>query len=159
DAEKARGHGECPAALPSLRRTRAARRRRMVRPRRSGGGAAECPAALPSLRRTRAARRRRMVRPRRSGGGDPAQRASARKRLADADPLVRLRAAQGLLGRGRKEGVPALIDLLRGTPLEVAWQAEELLHWAAADKAPEAVLSAGSEAARNRCRDAWRAWW
>jgi HEAT repeat protein len=91
--------------------------------------------------------------------GDKDQQQAARKRLADTDPLVRLRAAQGLLGRGRKEAVPVLIDLLRGTPLDLAWQAEELLHWAAGEQAPEAVVGAGSETDRGRCRDAWRAWW
>ncbi|MBI1916373.1 MAG: HEAT repeat domain-containing protein [Planctomycetes bacterium] len=91
--------------------------------------------------------------------GDPSQQEAVRQRLADADPLVRLRAAQGLLGRGRKEALPVLLDLLRETPLEVAWQAEELLHWAAGEQAPETVVGAGSEAAGGRCRDAWRAWW
>jgi hypothetical protein len=43
--------------------------------------------------------------------------------------------------------------------MELAWQAEELLRWAAADDAPAVFLNAGSAEERARCREAWQAWW
>ena len=46
--------------------------------------------------------------------GDAEQRAAVQKLLSDAEPEVRLRAAQGLLAARDKTGVPALIALLGG---------------------------------------------
>jgi HEAT repeat protein len=84
----------------------------------------------------------------------------ARNGLVDKDPLVRLRAAQGLLAARSDAGVPGLLDLLAAAPVEVAWQAEELLTWAAAGTGPTGTpLGAGGEEERRRCRDAWAAWW
>jgi hypothetical protein len=52
--------------------------------------------------------------------GSSEQRAAVRRLLDDVDAEVRLRAAQGLLAGGDKTAVPALIDLLRGTPVPLA---------------------------------------
>jgi HEAT repeat protein len=90
--------------------------------------------------------------------GSAEQRAAVRRLLTDADATVRLRAAQGLLAAREAAGVPALIELLNQPELEIAWQAEELLHWVAGEGAPDAVVGSGP-AARRRCREAWRAWW
>lgn len=92
--------------------------------------------------------------------GDAAQRAAAKKLLTDPDALVRLRTAQGFLGANDKAGVPALIALLGDAPVALAWQAEEMLHYAADEKdAPEAVIGTGAAEERKRCRGAWEAWW
>jgi HEAT repeat protein len=90
--------------------------------------------------------------------GDSDERKAARKLLDDADPTVRLRAAQGLLAAKDKESLPTLVALLEAQPVSVAWQAEELLHWAAGDDAPEAIVGAGGDKAQAKCRKAWQAW-
>src|SRR5262249_9011074 len=82
-----------------------------------------------------------------------------RKRLLDGDPWVRLRAAQGLLAAGEKAAIPVLIELLNEDTIDVGWQAEELLHWAARSDAPRDTIGAGSVMARAQCRGAWRKWW
>jgi HEAT repeat protein len=92
--------------------------------------------------------------------GDREQRATAKKLLADSDPLVRLRTAQGLLGAKDKTAVPILIALLEDAPVLLAWQAEELLCYAAGEgAAPGVVVGLGSADARQKCREAWAAWW
>ncbi len=54
--------------------------------------------------------------------GDEKQRADAKRGLNDPDPSVRLRTAQGFLGRHEKDGLPTLIGLLERAPLSMAWQ-------------------------------------
>jgi hypothetical protein len=90
--------------------------------------------------------------------GNAEQRAAVCALLKDANPTVRLRAAQGLLAAGDKSGLPALLPLLTEGSIEVAWQAEELLHWAA-DEPPKATVGTGSRQAREECRKAWATWW
>ncbi len=91
--------------------------------------------------------------------GPEADRAGVRQRLDDIDAEVRLRAAQGLLGDNDRAAVPALIDLLRTAPLDVAWQAEELLRWVAGDRAPADLLGPATRKRRRWCQRAWRHWW
>jgi HEAT repeat protein len=91
--------------------------------------------------------------------GDADQRAAVRKLLADPDPMVRLRAAQGLLAAGDKAAVPILITLLNEPSAEVSWQAEELLHWIAGEEAPDDIVGAASAHERQTCRSAWEGWW
>ena len=88
--------------------------------------------------------------------GDAQQKDVVRKLLADPDPTVRLRAAQGLLAAREKAGIPVLVDLLAVPSTEVAWQAEELLHWVAGERAPNAAVGAKNGPG---CREAWRKWW
>jgi hypothetical protein len=90
--------------------------------------------------------------------GDAEQRAAVRKLLKDSDAEVRLRAAQGLLACGDGAGLPALVALLEDTPLETAWQAEELLRYVAGDDSPRAVVGTGTAAERREYRKAWEAW-
>jgi HEAT repeat protein len=90
--------------------------------------------------------------------GSPEQKAAVRKLLKDADPWVRLRAAQGLLAGRDKAAIPVLIALLDQPQVMLTWQAEELLHYAAGEGAPEVTVGAGSAPARARCRVAWEAW-
>jgi HEAT repeat protein len=86
-------------------------------------------------------------------------RAVARRCLDDRDPLVRLRAAQGLLAAAEPDraALPALIGLLGASPLTVAWQAEELLVFASARSM--AAIGGGSTKERDRCASQWRHWW
>ena len=91
--------------------------------------------------------------------GDAEQRAAVRKLLTDTEPEVRLRAAQGLLAARDAAGLPTLTALLEGTPLETAWQAEELLRYVAGPESPTAILGAGAAGDRRACREAWKAWW
>jgi HEAT repeat protein len=90
--------------------------------------------------------------------GDAGQRAAVRRLLDDAQPLVRLRAAQGLLAARDKTAVPALLALLTQDSVELALRAEEVLGQVAADKAPAVALGEDG-AQRRKCRDAWEAWW
>jgi hypothetical protein len=87
------------------------------------------------------------------------QRGNVKALLADAEPRVRLRAAKGLLEGKDKDAVPALLKLLAGTPLPVAWSAEELLCRVAGEQAPQVSLSAGKDEERRKCVAAWTDWW
>src|SRR5262249_49720449 len=78
---------------------------------------------------------------RRGSGG---QKAQVRKLLVDKDPLVRLRAAQGLLAGDDASGIPALLALFESSSIEVAWQAEELLRWVCGDDEPRPTIGAGT---------------
>src|SRR5262249_52821955 len=89
--------------------------------------------------------------------GNAEQRLSVAKMLRDSDPVVRLRAAQGLFLGKDKSGLPTLIDLLDAA-LEIAWQAEELLRWTAGNAAPDVFVGAGTVAMREPCRKAWQSW-
>ncbi len=92
--------------------------------------------------------------------GNLEQQRLAEKVFNDTEPLTVLRAAQGLLGSKRKKAIPALINLLDSAPLEIAWQAEEMLRWAAsADDPPASTSGLGSVPARKECRSAWLDWW
>ena len=61
----------------------------------------------------------------RYGGRDG--KAKAARLLADPEPLVRLRAAQGLTAADDGRGIPALIDLLIADEPAIRWQASDLL--------------------------------
>jgi HEAT repeat protein len=91
--------------------------------------------------------------------GNRLQQAAAGKLLADADAEVRLRASQGFLAAGQTTGIPVLIELLKDSRVDYAWQAEELLHWSAGDDAPGIVLWSGGADARRRCYETWLRWW
>ena len=82
---------------------------------------------------------------------------AVRRALADKEPVVRLR-GQGLLAAHDDAALPALAGLLDTAPLELAWQAEELLRWAAGPTAPSAVLGAAEAKQQRACRAAWDKW-
>jgi HEAT repeat protein len=90
---------------------------------------------------------------------EPELPAAVRKLLKDSNPTVRLRAAQGLLAGKGQEALPTLIPLLDDPSIGLAWQAEELLHWAAGESAPTETVGAGDVQSRQRCRKAWEQWW
>jgi HEAT repeat protein len=86
-------------------------------------------------------------------------RAQVRKLLDDKSPVVRLRVAQGLLAGRDCDAIPALIELLNEPSVYVAWQAEELLHFAAGENAPREFIGDGSGEKRRQCCTAWEDWW
>jgi hypothetical protein len=91
--------------------------------------------------------------------GTAEQRGLVRKLLRDADTHVRLEAAQGLIAGRDREGVPALVALLADSPLPIAHRAEEMLYQIAADQSPRESLGIGTTPVRQKCREAWSAWW
>src|SRR5262249_42250724 len=58
--------------------------------------------------------------------GGSEEKTLVRRLLTDADPRVRLRAAQGLIAGRELHAVATLVALLGDSPLEVASQAEDL---------------------------------
>src|SRR5262249_52839147 len=56
-------------------------------------------------------------------------------------------------------GIPALITVLDAPSVALAWQAEELLQWAAGGGAPKPTVGSGSALDRKKCREAWEVWW
>ncbi len=89
--------------------------------------------------------------------GTDEQRQTVRK-LAEWDPVpvVRLRAAQGLLAAGDRAGVAGLLSVLREGPLALAEEAEDLLLALAGKTASLAPLA---EKTRPDLHRQWRAWW
>lgn len=91
--------------------------------------------------------------------GDKEQCAAARTALKDADPRVRLRAAQGLLAARDKAALETLVGLLVEGSAEQANQAEVLLQQAAGVGAPSLPIGDGTPEARRKTHDAWLSWW
>jgi hypothetical protein len=75
-----------------------------------------------------------------------------------AEPLVRLRAAQGLIAGKEKAAVAGLLPLLTDAPYPIAEQARDLLSLLAGDRAPDRELKDDRES-RKKCRDDWERWW
>jgi hypothetical protein len=90
---------------------------------------------------------------------EKAQREAAAKLLKDREPLVRLRAAQGLLAGKEPTAVPVLIELLTDAPADLARPAEEILWSLAGERSPTAPAPDASAAARREYREAWSKWW
>jgi HEAT repeat protein len=91
--------------------------------------------------------------------GIPAAIETSRKALADGSTDVRLRTALALVTHAKdKKSVPALIGLLGELPQGIGWRVEDVLVRLAGEGAPQVTLG-GDDAARQRCRDAWLAWW
>lgn len=84
---------------------------------------------------------------------------AVRKLLQDPEPFVRLRVALALVHAREPEAVAVLIDVLPQLPITQAWQAEDVLYRLGEGKNPPTVSLGGDEAARKKCRDAWKAWW
>jgi hypothetical protein len=84
---------------------------------------------------------------------------AARKLLQDAQPEARLRVALALVTHAKdRQAVRPMIQLLADVPQSAGWRIEEVLIRLAGDAAPTVSLG-GDEAARQKCRDAWLAWW
>ena len=90
---------------------------------------------------------------------DPDTRQRVHRLLTDADPNVRLRAAQGLLIGKDKSAVPALISLVGEASPTLNGKAEELLFRMAGESAPRICRADGSASARRQYCDAWSEWW
>jgi HEAT repeat protein len=90
--------------------------------------------------------------------GNAERRAEVAKLLKDVEPIVRLRAAQGLLAAKQKDGLPVLVGLLAEGSRDIAWQAEELLRYVAGKTAPNAFVGFDGERHRQGCHEAWEAW-
>jgi hypothetical protein len=90
---------------------------------------------------------------------EEAQRDAVRKLLADKEPLVRLRAAQGLIAGKDREAVPVLIALLADAPADVVSQAEEVLWRLAEERSPRLPTDEDPAVVRRKYRDAWSGWW
>jgi hypothetical protein len=89
--------------------------------------------------------------------GAAGQRQRVHQLLADPVPVVRLRAAAGLLVAREPAALGALVDLLATENAAVAEAAESLLQMVAGNSAPTAATNPDRTAADRRA--AWRAWW
>lgn len=84
--------------------------------------------------------------------------AAMRKLLTDKDAVVRLRAAQGLVVMEDRKAVSALITLLKDLPVDMVWEAEEVLTRLAGDAAPSAAVGSDDKT-RLAAVQAWAKWW
>jgi HEAT repeat protein len=91
-----------------------------------------------------------------SGLAEP--QAAVRKLLKDPEPGVRVRVALAMAAAREKEAVPVLIALLAEAPPDQAALADDYLRRVAGTQAP-AVALGGDDTMRQKCRDAWAAWW
>ncbi len=92
------------------------------------------------------------------GAGAARPAAGLRKLLKDPVASVRFRVALALAGEDDAEAVGVLIADLDQLPLPQAGRAEEFLIDLAAEQAPAVPLGADA-ASREKCRNAWAAWW
>jgi len=80
------------------------------------------------------------------------------RREKDADTRIRLAVAL-VTGAKQKDLVPDLIDLMSQVPLDLGWQAEDVMcRLAGEDKGPKVTLG-NDQASRTKARDAWAEWW
>ena len=91
--------------------------------------------------------------------GRPELLQAMHRMLADPEKSVRLRVALALLDGKDKTAVPVLIGLLGDLSREECWPVEDVLFRLAGDLAPKDVPQGTDEAARKKCRDAWKDWW
>ena len=75
--------------------------------------------------------------------------------LDDANPVVRLRAAQGLLSARDKSALPSLVNLLLNVPPVYLPRVEDTLFRLSEDKGPNETISADS---RQKAFQAWDKW-
>ena len=90
--------------------------------------------------------------------GTREQRTLVQAMLSDSRPLVRFRAAQGLLAGREPTAIPTLIALVGEGPSELAARADELLRCVAGAHAPP-LAPGTTPIARRRCHAAWAGWW
>lgn len=89
-----------------------------------------------------------------------ARREDVRGLLKDADPLVRLRAAQGLIVAAQdRSAVPVLIEAAPLVSNVYAWPAEDLLLRIADGRSPPIVRRGADAEAHKKFQAAWLAWW
>jgi HEAT repeat protein len=90
---------------------------------------------------------------------DPVGPDSTRKRLKDADPQERLKAALDLSRQLDEEAVNILIELLAVLPAAQRRQAELALKGIAEDWSPNPTLAREDEISRRILRASWAVWW
>ena len=94
--------------------------------------------------------------------GTGEQLASVRTLRDDADALVRLRAAQGLVAAGdrdARDGITALIEMLPTATGTLASSIEETLQTLAGENLPKLPAIDESPTGRAKLRDVWKDWW
>jgi HEAT repeat protein len=91
-----------------------------------------------------------------NGRAEP--RATLRKLLQDPVPVVRFQAGLALVQCNDAEAVSTMIGTLADLPLPMARQVEEYLYALAGEQGPKPT-QATDTAARQKQRDAWKAWW
>lgn len=92
------------------------------------------------------------------GKVEDAELPAIRKLLHDSDATVRLRSAVALAKHGDKSAVPVLIALLADLPLELVWEAEDVLTTLAGEHSPNKHIGP-DKTSRTAAVDAWKAWW
>ncbi len=78
--------------------------------------------------------------------------------LDDTQPLVRLRAAQGLLAARNKMALPSFVKLLDTLPASYLPKVEEILHRVAEDKGPTEMIAGNSADSKQKAIKAWSKW-
>jgi HEAT repeat protein len=91
-------------------------------------------------------------------GGIAEPRAKLRKLLTDKSPSVRLRAALALAHASDAKAVSTLIALLGDLGQAQGAEVEAFLTELAGDQSPKVTLGS-DDVSRQKCRDAWAAWW
>lgn len=91
-------------------------------------------------------------------GGGKAGCAAVRPLLKDKLLEVRLRVALAVVMSGEREAVPVLIDLLAAASDDQQGQIEDVLTQLADGSAPE-IRWGAEDSEKQKCRDAWAAWW
>jgi hypothetical protein len=87
-----------------------------------------------------------------------AVRPAVKKLLTDQSLVVRQNVAAALVTVGERDAVAVLIDIVGELPANETWQAQDMLHQLAGDKAPPLLLG-DNPADRKKYRDAWADWW
>jgi HEAT repeat protein len=88
----------------------------------------------------------------------PSWQRDVRRLLGDSDPTVRLRVALALADQRDREAIPVLVAVLNDLSETKVWQAEEVLRNLAGEHAPAVPLGTDGPS-RQKCHDAWQAWW
>ena len=78
--------------------------------------------------------------------------------LDDTQPIVRLRAAQGLIASREKKALPAFVNLIETIQATYLPRVEEVLFRVAEDKGPNETIIAGSSESREKAAKAWGKW-
>jgi HEAT repeat protein len=90
--------------------------------------------------------------------GTKDQVAKVQPLLDDRQPVVRLRAAQGMLAARNKVALPSLVNLLQTVPTAYLPRVEEVLYRVGEDKGPSETIVAGSSDSRQKAMKAWTKW-
>lgn len=90
--------------------------------------------------------------------GTKEQVARVRPLLDDLNPVVRLRAAQGMLAARDKAALPSFVNLVENAPATYLSRVEDSLRRIAADQGPSEVVAASSTASRAAAAKAWNQW-